>query len=163
MSNETEDWLRRLAGESGFHPETVQLLWEGLRRTGGGQVQFNIPELGGPGQWQRGMLMISDWNNHALKGRLSTLLDTLSSRASVPESSLPEESGEGWRGRQNDTEYVFYPSRHLLILNNKKAYDTRAYQVYGFGQSQQNGRQELTLQTNKGEISIHALPETTWP
>lgn len=166
MNNETTDWLRQLAGQSGFHPETIQLLWEGLRRTGGGQVQFDIPELGGPGQWQRGMLMISDWNNHALKTRLSTVLDELSSRAAVPEAAADEKNddpSEGWRGRQNETGYVFYPGRHLLIVNEKKAYDTRSYQVYGFGQSQQNGRQELTLLTNKGEISLSSLPETTWP
>ena len=45
---------------------------------GGSQAQFNIPELGGMGQWSRGgMVMVGDMFNNALKARVDALCTEL--------------------------------------------------------------------------------------
>ncbi len=46
--------IKEIASKYQVSEETVRTLLEGLKVSGGRQVQFNIRELGGMGQWQSG-------------------------------------------------------------------------------------------------------------
>jgi hypothetical protein len=49
--------------------EKVRELHRRMQETGGRQCQFECAELGGPVQWMPGMIMVSRWNDHALRAR----------------------------------------------------------------------------------------------
>ncbi len=183
MGERTPMILEESAQRFGFSLPVVQHIWDGLVRSHGKQVQFNSPELGGQGQWQNGMLMIGDWNNHSLKARLAELIEQLAPLAAqspafaeVPaaqvyarqeqplgvtdetETTEPEKTlTGGWQGTQNGISYVFYPEQSLLALNSGERYSTAPYFVLGMGQSQQQGRNTLVLLTDQGEIAVDQL------
>lgn len=78
FTTEAEDAIASAAEKHGVARSTVSTLLSGLAASGGNQVQFNIPELGGMGQWSRGgMIMIGDMFNHALKARVDALCNEL--------------------------------------------------------------------------------------
>ncbi|SLN66857.1 SHOCT domain-containing protein [Roseisalinus antarcticus] len=62
------------ASRHGLSEETVVRMLTALINGGGTQAQFNIPELGGMGQWSRGgMTMVGDMFNNGLKARVDAL------------------------------------------------------------------------------------------
>jgi hypothetical protein len=64
--------INELAATYQVSPSAIQELIRALR-TGGGQAQFNHPDLGGMGQWGGGnMIMIGDMFNHGLKDRVAS-------------------------------------------------------------------------------------------
>ncbi len=187
MGEGTAVFLEQAAQRYDFSNNAVDQIWQGLLHSKGRQVQFNSPEFGGQGQWQNGMLMISDWNNHILKTRLLGLINELAPLASSADvtyepllsaSSVPgqvpssnptnvtnvDEEPEktpmgGWQGTQNGISYVFYPEQSLLVLNSGERYSTAPYFVLGLGQNQQQGRNTLVLLTDQGEIPVGQLTQ----
>ncbi len=187
MAEETAVFLEQAAQRYDFSVDAVHQIWQGLILSKGRQVQFSAAEFGGQGQWQNGMLMISDWNNQVLKTRLLGLINELvplaSSNPTTPayapihatesdttpvqavietESSSATTEPEktplgGWQGTQNGISYVFYPEQSLLVLNSGERYSTAPYFVLGLGQNQHQGRNTLVLLTDQGEIPVDQL------
>lgn len=68
-----------IARRHGVSDDAAMSLLFALSSGGGSQAQFNIPELGGMGQWQRGgMIMVGDMFNQGLKYRVDALCNDLS-------------------------------------------------------------------------------------
>lgn len=66
--------LQLIADHHGFSLAAVSHLADRIRSGRGTMVQFNHPELGGPGQWmQGGMVMIGDLFNQSLQARVANL------------------------------------------------------------------------------------------
>ncbi len=66
--------LSDLSSRYGVSPQAVQSMMEALVRGGGTQAQFDIPELGGMGQWSwGGMTMVGDMFNTNLQALVSNL------------------------------------------------------------------------------------------
>lgn len=64
----------RLSQNYGLSLDAVQSMMDAVSRGGGSQAQFNIPELGGMGQWQSGgMTMVGDMFNMGLKNTVNNL------------------------------------------------------------------------------------------
>src|SRR5438045_372673 len=73
-----------LAARTGLSEPALRVLWEALRRGRGAQAQFDHPELGGMGQWQRGgMIMIGDMFNSALAARVAAACALLAEPAAT--------------------------------------------------------------------------------
>jgi len=78
MPTMTTDTLATIAARNGVSPEAAQAMLNALQIGGGTMAQFNIPELGGSGQWMRGgMTMVGDMFNNALKARVDGLCNDL--------------------------------------------------------------------------------------
>lgn len=173
----TAKQLAEIASQHGVSVETVQALWEGLRKSGGNLVQFNIPELGGMGQWMPGMVMVGKMGDHALKAKVDALCSQLAGVAGVePEAEAaprisstehwwPESYGApGSTGGQNATRYAYFAGKNRLLVEQEgkvTAYDTTGYTVYGTGQQQGGGTGALTLSTDKGPILLDRLTVVT--
>lgn len=68
-----------IARRHGVSDDAAISLLFALSSGGGTQAQFNISELGGMGQWQRGgMIMVGDMFNQGLKYRVDALCNDLS-------------------------------------------------------------------------------------
>lgn len=84
MNQLTEAGRRAVAETAQRHgvtEQSVQMLLDALLVGGGQQAQFNIPELGGMGQWSRGgMVMVGDMFNNALKAQVDALCTDLAGR-----------------------------------------------------------------------------------
>ena len=72
--------LDEVARRHGVATETAQALLGALTTGGGTMAQFDIPELGGMGQWsQGGMTMVGDMFDQGLKARVADLCSDLAS------------------------------------------------------------------------------------
>jgi len=70
--------LDTIAARNGVSSATAAAMLNALQMGGGTMAQFNIPELGGNGQWMRGgMTMVGDMFNNALKARVDGLCNDL--------------------------------------------------------------------------------------
>ena len=79
LTAEGQRIVAEVAARHGVSQETVVALLVALAAGRGTQAQFNIPELGGMGQWSRGgMTMVGDMFNNALKARVDALCTELS-------------------------------------------------------------------------------------
>jgi hypothetical protein len=164
--------IGKIAKKHGVSVGAVMMLLSGLQNSGGNQVQFNHPDLGGMGQWQSGMVMIGDMFNYALKAKVDELCRELSELAKSEKAQESKKSviknfdaiygKPAFQGSQNDMKYAYYPEKHIFILEQYGElgkYNTKGYQVSGVSQQQSNFSQDLKLNTDKGEIAISALPK----
>jgi hypothetical protein len=158
--------IKSLAKKHGFSEETVEVLLNGLVQSGGNQVQFNIAELGGMGQWQGGMVMIGDMFNNMLKNRVNNLCYELAELS----RSLPEEKSKSkvaksseedkitFKGAQNEIGYQYFASKNRLeILNNGKVkakYDTTGFELTGAQQQQNNSEKDFKFQDKSGKTLL---------
>ena len=72
--------LDEVARRHGVGPETARALFDALVAGGGTMAQFDIPELGGMGQWSRGgMTMVGGMFDAGLKARVGALCSDLAS------------------------------------------------------------------------------------
>ena len=70
--------VEAVAARHGVGAAAAEALLAALVAGGGSQAQFDIPELGGMGQWsQGGMVMVGDMFNNALKARVDALCGEL--------------------------------------------------------------------------------------
>jgi hypothetical protein len=142
---EPRETLADLSRIHGVSESAVAALAEGLMNTGGGMVQFNIPELGGMGQWMPGMCMVGDMFNYGLKARLDSLCRDINARIGAgqlrrpaPPPPVPGAPGQasslsgsyGWgnwwgadlgspaaSGSQNGLRYAWFPSTRRLAVD----------------------------------------------
>jgi len=137
----------------------------------GTMAQFDHRELGGPGQWMRGgMIMISDMGNDALRRRVDALFEDLAELAMRKAQIAAEHSSSQWwpkslgtpasSGGQNDVRYAYFPDRRRLAIDKSGAitvYDTLDHRIGGFAQ-QQGASSTLTFTSDRGLVDVSKLP-----
>lgn len=169
LTTETRDRLAGIAQAHGFSPQTAEGMLEALRRGGGAQAQFDLPEAGGMGQWSSGgMLMIGRMFDSGLKARVQALIADL--RPVV--QSLPQDRGDGgddgWpadlgtpgaSGAQGDMRYAVFPDTRRLAIRQRgrlSVYDTGDHRIGGVSQ-QQGGDSSLTFASQHGPVALDRL------
>ena len=81
MAGDADNTIDEIASRHGVSRDVVLVLREAVARGHGRMAQFNIPELGGNGQWMAGgMTMVGDMFNYALRARVTALSEDLATR-----------------------------------------------------------------------------------
>lgn len=169
LTTETRERLAGIAQAHGFSPQTAEGLFDALRRGGGMQAQFDLPEAGGMGQWSSGgMLMIGQMFDSGLKARVQALIaDLLPVLQSLPQdqggggdADWPADLGApGASGSQGDMRYAVFPdTRRLAIRQNGRlsVYDTADHRIAGVSQ-QQGGSSSLSFSSQHGPVALDSL------
>ena len=183
----TEDSFQNMTGVAnryGISIGAVTELTHALMMSNGTMAQFNIPELGGGGQWmQGGMTMVGDMFNNQLKYTVDGLcieLSNLLNQGGIKYKPLPKMKansqggfqsnfgGNWWgdlgapnsTGSQNGTSYAIFSNiARLAIQQNGKVtvFDTLDNQIGGVGQ-QQGGTYSVTFTSQYGTVNLNTLP-----
>jgi len=162
-------------------PAVISML-EAIMNGSHTMAQFNIPELGGSGQWmQGGMIMVGDMFNNGLKTTVNNLCQDLSTLINqqtifIEEDTSQKEQGgntSNWwpsewgtpssSGSQNNMRYAYFSAIHRLALNNQGSittYNTLDHQISGFSQ-QQGSNQSVQFTSQFGKVDIRELPLIT--
>jgi hypothetical protein len=168
-----------VANKYGISTNAVTDLTHRLMSSNGSMAQFNIPELGGGGQWmQGGMTMVGDMFKNNLKYLVDGLcvdLSNLIHQGNIQYKPLPKTenqqggfSGNWWgdlgfpnsTGSQNGTSYaIFNNINRLAIQENGKVtvFDTLDNNIGGVGQ-QQGGNYSVTFTSQYGTVNLSSLP-----
>ena len=145
LTPEGRQIVEDVAARHGVSATAARSLLEALAAGGGSQAQFDIPELGGMGQWSRGgMVMVGDMFNNALKARVDALATELAgllpgalapvaqsqSQGGAGASLFVTGSGGSWwpealgtpasTGAQNDMRYAFFPQSRRLAIGRRR-------------------------------------------
>jgi hypothetical protein len=179
LTAEGQQAIDEIAGRYNLNEQSVEALVKAIINGNGTMAQFNIPELGGNGQWMKGgMTMVGDMFNNSLKAtvdKLCTELANLVSTKVIFEESAewasdkkPGNSGTTWpsvfgnptsSGSQNNFKYAYFaPVRRLVIEENGKLmiYDTKHHQISGISQQQGSGR-SYQFTSQDGPVDISSL------
>ena len=172
--------IHDLAIKYGISLEAVNSLLLSVTYGGGSQAQFNVPELGGMGQWMKdGMTMVGDMFNHSLKNTVDNICTELSNLLHTEENFVETAmeknkdffgSGTWWpseygspsaSGSQNSMKYAYFgpPVKRLVIESDGKRsiYDTLNFIISGVSQSQGNS-QSLSFSSQLGPVRLSNLP-----
>lgn len=182
---ETADQIRSLAQRHNLSEASVRNLVDGLLSTGGAQVQFNVPEFGGFGQWMPGMVMAGSLFDTALKARVEAVCADIAQRVRSGElrPTAPSGSAQGagasisWSptanwwpgdlgipstsGAQNNMRYAWFPQSRRLAVDlggSVWVYDTGDHQIGGVSQQQSGQGMTLTFTSQHGVINLASLP-----
>lgn len=168
--------VAQLATKYQISEQAVTSMLQAVNNGNGSMAQFNIPELGGMGQWMRGgMTMVGDMFNQGLQLRVSQLCQDLANALAQqtlietppPYQPNPSQQQTWWpsdwgfpasQGGQNNSEYAFFPGmRRLAVRINGvvSLYDTSQYNIGGFSQQQPSGN--LLMSTSQGTIGLAQL------
>lgn len=146
--------LGDLAQKHGLSTEAVEAMARAMARGGGTMAQFDIPELGGNGQWMAGgMTMVGDMFNHGLKARVDALCGDLSGLMAgaalfVAPATMagaawwPAELGQPASvGGQNTARYAYFPQARRVAFDPGTGapvilLDTGEHQIGGWSQQQ---------------------------
>lgn len=153
--------------------EAVEHMLITVNNGAGQMAQFNCPELGGPGQWMRGgMIMVGDMFNHGLKQTVDNICNELSnllaSEQVFPELPAGTPGSQNWwpanlgtpfsSGNQNNTRYALFAGRLAVEVNEQvTVFDTLDHQIGGVSQ-QQGGSTSLNFSSQYGTVSVSTLP-----
>jgi hypothetical protein len=180
MAGDADKTIEEIASRHGVQRDTVLVLREAVARGHGRMAQFNIPELGGNGQWMAGgMTMVGDMFNNGLRARVAALCEDLAARyAAAPSPSqssmwFDTAANKAWwpdslgkpssTGGQNDFRYAIFPAQRRLVTDLAGAitvYDTLDYKIGGVSQ-QQSTTKSFTISTDRGMIALTSLPVVT--
>jgi hypothetical protein len=173
--------IMNVANRYGISVNAITDLTQRLMSSNGSMAQFNIPELGGGGQWmQGGMTMVGDMFNYQLKYTVDGLcveLSNLIHQGTIQYKPLPKvqnqdgsmsPAGHWWgnlgfpnsTGSQNNTSYAIFSNiNRLAIQQNGKVtvFDTLDNQIGGVGQ-QQSGVYSVTFTSQYGTVNLNSLP-----
>jgi len=170
--------ITNIANKYGVSSNAVTDLTYCLMNSNGTMAQFNIPELGGGGQWmQGGMTMVGDMFNNNLKYLVDGLcvdLSNLIQQGAIQYKPLPKtENGQGggfnwWgdlgfpnsTGSQNNTSYAVFNNIHRLAIQengNVTIFDTLDHNIGGVGQ-QQSGNYSVSFTSQYGYVDLNSLP-----
>ncbi len=175
VTPESEHAIADIARRHGLSREAVLAMLYALHVGGGTMAQFNIPELGGSGQWMRGgMTMVGNMFDNALKARVDALCNELAQLLTTttvfPPSAFPG-AANWWPadlgvpssvGGQNDARYAVFPStRRLAIQVNgvTKVFDTGEHQIGGVQQQQGGGSGSVSFTSQFGTFDVSSLRE----
>lgn len=180
LTKEGEKKIEDIAGRYGLSQDSVKSLLNAIIQGNASMAQFNIPELGGHGQWMKGgMTMVGDMFNSSLKttvdalcAELATLVTTEilfeKSQESANSDKMEIQSSKPWpsvfgtpttSGSQNNFRYAYFAQVHRLIIEkdgNRSIYDTRHHQISGVSQQQGSG-QSFVLTSQDGPVDISSL------
>ncbi|MBD0860666.1 SHOCT domain-containing protein [Gordonia sp. zg691] len=183
---EAENAIADIARRHGLSRDAVLAMLLAVNNGGGTMAQFNIPELGGSGQWMRGgMTMVGDMFNHSLKSRvdslcneLSNVLATISIFPPAPAhstGSAPNGGGfpsNNWwpadlgvpssTGGQNDVRYAIFPATRRLAIQVggvTRVFDTAEHQIGGVQQQQGSGYGSVSFSSQYGTFDVSGLRE----
>ncbi|ORE95321.1 hypothetical protein ATO13_00645 [Stappia sp. 22II-S9-Z10] len=185
MSDLTGDAHRILgdiAARYGLSTGAVEEMARAVARGGGTMAQFNIPELGGSGQWMMGgMTMVGDMFNHGLKAQVDNLCAELSNiMAGTVLFQVPQTFGGGawWpselgqpssTGGQNSVRYAYFPNARRIAFDPGNGgpvilLDTLDHQIGGWGQ-QQSGPGDpfagISFSSQYGQYALSSLPQAS--
>ncbi len=180
VTPDAEHAIGEIAGRYGLSREAVRAMLFAVHAGGGTMAQFNIPELGGSGQWMRGgMTMVGDMFDNALKARVDALCGELAQLLTntpvFPASATGTASGfpsANWwpadlgvpsaTGAQNDARYAIFPgTRRLAIQINgvTKIFDTGEHRIGGVQQQQGGGYGSVGFTSQFGTFGVSTLSE----
>lgn len=180
MEDLTEDGARAvedLARRHGLSPAAVTQMARAVAAGGGSMAPFNIPELGGGGQWMSGgMTMVGDMFNRGLQAQVASLcadLADLLSRTSLFRAA-PGGAGAAWwpadlgapaqTGGQNTVRYAHFPQARRIAVDDGfsvRVLDTLDHRIGGFSQ-QQSGPGDpflgIGFSSQYGQFALATLP-----
>jgi len=175
VTPEAANAIADIAQRHGLSREAVLAMLFALHTGGGTMAQFDIPELGGSGQWMRGgMTMVGNMFDNALKARVDALCielaQLLATTSVFPPSTFT--SANWWpanlgvpsaAGGQNNVRYAIFPStRRLAIQINgvTKVFDTGEHHIGGVQQQQQGGGYgSVSFTSQFGTFDVSSLAE----
>ncbi|TDE12851.1 SHOCT domain-containing protein [Dyadobacter psychrotolerans] len=181
LTKEGQELLKGIADQYNLQLQSVETMAEAVVKGNGTMAQFNIPELGGNGQWMKGgMTMVGDMFNNSLKAKVDKLCTELANlvstklifeEASESSGSIKSGSSNGsWpsvfgsptsSGAQNNFKYAYFgPARRLVIEEDGKRsiYDTKHHQISGISQQQGSNRSyQFTSQDGPVDLANLAL------
>lgn len=182
MSQLTEHGRRALTDLSqryGLSQEAVESMAHAVARGGGTMAQFNIPELGGSGQWMAGgMTMVGDMFDHSLKARVDALCGELASEMSQSAMFIKPQTlaGAAWWpddlgapasvGGQNSTRYAYFPEVARIAFDPGNGaplvlLDTGDHRIGGWSQQQAGGGDPfmgISFSSQHGQFLLSSLP-----
>ena len=183
VTPEAEYAIADIAHRHGLSREAVLAMLFAMHAGGGTMAQFDIPELGGSGQWMRGgMTMVGNMFDNALKARVDALCNELTQLlatttvfpAGAQASGYAQRgftAGNWWpadlgvpssAGGQNDARYAIFPStRRLAIQINgvTRVFDTGEHQIGGVQQQQGGGYGSVSFTSQLGTFGVSSLRE----
>ncbi|VEG58557.1 Uncharacterised protein [Mycolicibacterium aurum] len=179
VTPEAEHAVADIAQRHGLSREAVLAMLFALRAGGGTMAQFDIPELGGSGQWMRGgMTMVGNMFDNALKARVDAVCNELAQLCATttvfPTASAGGGSGAGgtwWpsdlgvpssTGGQNDTRYAVFPGARRLALHMNgvtRVFDTGEHRIGGVQQQQGGPSGSVTFTSQLGTFGVSSLRE----
>lgn len=191
LTKEGQQNVNDIAAKYNLKTESVESLLKAVISGNGNMAQFNIPELGGTGQWMKGgMTMVGDMFNNTLKSTVDKLCTELSEL--VKTKVLFEESSDlsngkhpvngdfagnvssSWpsvfgnptsSGSQNNLRYAYFaPVRRLVIEENGKRtiYDTKHHHITGISQQQGVGSSHK-FTSQDGNVDLSSLSVISEP
>jgi hypothetical protein len=185
LTNEAQHALQDIAQRYGVSLDAATSMLFAVSNGGGTMAQFNVPELGGSGQWmQGGMTMVGDMFNYGLQAKVSGLCSELSNllgsrqvfvpppmQASGPSGSGFMQFSSGWwpaelgqpssSGGQNDSRYAYFPSTRRLAIDRAgqiTIYDTLDHSIGGVQQQQGGAYGTLSFTSQRGTFTVDSLP-----
>jgi len=166
--------INNVANKYGISVNSVSNLSHAIIASNGTMAQFNIPELGGGGQWmQGGMIMIGDMFNNQLKYTVDGLcieLSNLLNQGGLQYKPLEKnqvngdmQSANWWgnlgfpnsTGSQNGMSYAIFSTINRLAIQQNgivTIFDTLDHQIGGVGQ-QQGGNYSVTFTSQYGNVN----------
>jgi len=191
LTNEGQQIVEDIAAKYNLQSATVESLLNAVISGNGTMAQFNIPELGGSGQWMKGgMTMVGDMFNNSLRtivdklcGELSNLVSTKllfeetaeiseekqqinSGFSTNPDSSWPSVFGSPTAsGSQNNFKYAYFARVKRLVIeeNGKQAiYDTKHHDITGVSQQQGSGN-SYRFTSQDGPVDLSSLTVISEP
>lgn len=185
LTKKGQQIVNKLAKDYNISTDAVMAMLDAVSAGGGTMAQFNIPELGGGGQWmQGGMTMVGDMFNYGLKSTVESLCAELSTllaqqpfqaATTIPSKPVslfvpdPRGSSFWWpeglgnassTGGQNNLRYAYFAdSRRLAVdvFGNVAVYDTLDHQIGGVSQQQGSGS-SFTFTSQYGTVHLASLP-----
>jgi hypothetical protein len=163
----------------------VRRLMDQLKGTCATACSFDIPELGGRGQWSPGHVTGAPGADHSLRMRIDGLCSELAALIRGMDTAAPEAlatdphtapvgsrfdlaAGPSWwpasfgvpasSGDQHGVRFAFFPHvKRLLIQKGAhiEAHDTADYTITGMARAQ--GSSALTFDSNRGPVGLDQL------
>jgi hypothetical protein len=184
-TKEVQKKIDDIAARYELSKDSVLSMLDAVIKGNATMAQFNIPELGGSGQWMKGgMTMVGDMFNRTLKITVDQLctelaqlvtaeslfdqssVQSIESKNGISEKSWPAVFGNPTlSGSQNNFRYAYFaPVRRLVIEENGKRsiYDTKHHQISSVSQQQGSG-QSYVLTSQDGPVDISSLPLISEP
>ena len=168
-----------IAGRYGLSQDAVEHMARAVANGGGTMAQFNVPELGGNGQWMAGgMTMVGDMFNTGLQNTVQNLCGELSNAMANASFFEQDQSfgGSAWwpewlgqpasSGGQNSARYAYFPQARRLAFDFGDGrpvvlMDTGDHQIGGFSQ-QQSGPGDpymgVSVSSQFGQYSLMSFP-----
>lgn len=182
VTSEAENAIIEIAGRYGLSRDAVLAMLLAVNAGGGTMAQFNIPELGGSGQWMRGgMTMVGDMFNNSLKSQVDSLCNELANVLATTSifPAAPEQqpgagfvAAESWwpadlgvpssTGGQNDVRYAVFPATRRLaiqVAGVTRIFDTADHQIGGVQQQQGSGYGSVSFSSQYGTFDVSRLVE----